>query len=646
MTNLTDETVKLTAEIGIDESLVTVNGMKTREASVRPGATEEIRFPLQALAAGDVTAEFTVRSPVLSEVVEQAFRVEQPLVDETFTVTGEVTVQEGPAKAGEGLVIPSDIAQGYGSLNVSLASSRFANLTGAFDYFDAYPYNLTLDNKLVRVIPQLLLGDKLKEVRPSSWEEGALNAFYREAAVCQDRDGGVKFTSGIRSRPSVWLSIRLLHYLSWPANRGEDMGNLDLKGLAEYVRKSCYDEDVSLSLRIYGHYALSLLKGPAGESPAVIYLVEKEKDNMGLTGFLMAAMSLDLNDSRGRDTYRMLSERIANLTKVGTRTLDIIDTYEGRSYFDSQIQDLALLTRFYSRYGDNHSLARLAAATLVSRQNYGRWERLNDTLWGFSALAEDILATQSDGTDLTLAVTAGDAPLYETELHGFSLETEEWEGSLFASPLAEMPRDSLLPLTIEAEGKGTAYYTASLNYALPMEVIGARDEGFSLYTVMEDLEGREVKADELKLGETYRMRAILSSSKRRNMVALNIPVPSGAEVLNASFDTAGSYAGSGGTDSESWTRENDYGNETTYVSEGYGYFMADGFYYHAFPAEKRIGENGVTYGFSDFYPGRREVSFLFRTYCPGVFPVPPAQAECLYEEEVFGRSGGELYVIR
>jgi uncharacterized protein YfaS (alpha-2-macroglobulin family) len=200
-------------------------------------------------------------------------------------------------------------------------------------------------------------------------------------------------------------------------------------------------------------------------------------------------------------------------------------------------------------------------------------------------------------------------------------------------------------LTVTAKGAGTAYYRASLNYALPLEVINARDEGFSIFTEILDLNDRVVKPDKLKLGETYRMRAVLSSSKRRNMVALKIPVPSGAEILNASFVTTGDYEGEGGVDGENWTREEFYGEESTTIAEGYGFFAGDGFYFDAFPQEKRIGLNSVTYGFSDFYAGKREVSFLFRPYCPGVYPVPPAKAECLYEGEVFGRSSGMLYVI-
>jgi uncharacterized protein YfaS (alpha-2-macroglobulin family) len=49
----------------------------------------------------------------------------------------------------------------------------------------------------------------------------------------------------------------------------------------------------------------------------------------------------------------------------------------------------------------------------------------------------------------------------------------------------------------------------------------------------------------------------------------------------------------------------------------------------------------------DFFPaGKKEVEFRFRAVMPGVYPVPPAQAECMYEEEIFGRSAGELIVIK
>jgi uncharacterized protein YfaS (alpha-2-macroglobulin family) len=643
VTNLTDKPVDMTSEVEIDESLVTVNGKNKTEFTVKPGETREIRYPLQALGAGEVTASFTVRSSVLSEVLEQTFTVEKPLVDESFTIVGEVEAAEEDTAAGEGLVIPSNIARGYGSLSLSLAATRFANITGALEFFHNYPYNLTLDNKLMAMIPSLVLGETLNELLPDQYDSERSGRFFSQASAYQDREGGMAFSVSPWSKPSVWLSIRVLHFLSYAHNRGEDVSPIDLASLTEYVRKSCYDKNVSLSLKLYGHYVLSLIEGPEKGNRSVIYLVEKERDNLGFDGFLLAALSLDRSDSQGEETFQWLSERINNLVKVGTQTLDITDTYENRTYFDSQIQDLSLLFLFYTQAEKKPHLARMAAATLATRQENGRWERLNDTLWAFTALAQEI--ERAEETRMTAAVTAGELSLLKADYGGGDFAVDLWTGSLFEAPLDSLPRDTMIPLTVTAKGAGTAYYRASLNYALPLEVINARDEGFSIFTEILDLNDRVVKPDKLKLGETYRMRAVLSSSKRRNMVALKIPVPSGAEILNASFVTTGDYEGEGGVDGENWTREEFYGEESTTIAEGYGFFAGDGFYFDAFPQEKRIGLNSVTYGFSDFYAGKREVSFLFRPYCPGVYPVPPAKAECLYEGEVFGRSSGMLYVI-
>jgi uncharacterized protein YfaS (alpha-2-macroglobulin family) len=56
-------------------------------------------------------------------------------------------------------------------------------------------------------------------------------------------------------------------------------------------------------------------------------------------------------------------------------------------------------------------------------------------------------------------------------------------------------------------------------------------------------------------------------------------------------------------------------------------------------------DNEIQYFWDRFYKGESTVSFLFRTARRGVYPTPPAQAECMYEPEIFGRSQGLLYTI-
>ena len=57
-------------------------------------------------------------------------------------------------------------------------------------------------------------------------------------------------------------------------------------------------------------------------------------------------------------------------------------------------------------------------------------------------------------------------------------------------------------------------------------------------------------------------------------------------------------------------------------------------------------DNEAHFFWDDFEKGSCAVEFKFRTARRGAYPVPPAQAELMYEPEVFGRSDGYLFVIK
>ncbi len=116
--------------------------------------------------------------------------------------------------------------------------------------------------------------------------------------------------------------------------------------------------------------------------------------------------------------------------------------------------------------------------------------------------------------------------------------------------------------------------------------------------------------------------------------------------MDASFITTGTYLDKGGTNARTWTRETIYGDEFNFTGEGNVYLTEDGLFFSFQRPVRKILDNEVVYYFNDFYNGKNEIDFLFRTTIPGVYPTPPAYAACMYEEEVFGRSAGSLYVIK
>ena len=79
---------------------------------------------------------------------------------------------------------------------------------------------------------------------------------------------------------------------------------------------------------------------------------------------------------------------------------------------------------------------------------------------------------------------------------------------------------------------------------------------------------------------------------------------------------------------------------------GYGYVDGGGYYFYSVGPIQKIMDNEVRYFFDDFYAGRQEVEFLFRVTTPGIYPTPPAYVQCMYEEEVFGRGPGRLFIIK
>jgi uncharacterized protein YfaS (alpha-2-macroglobulin family) len=150
-----------------------------------------------------------------------------------------------------------------------------------------------------------------------------------------------------------------------------------------------------------------------------------------------------------------------------------------------------------------------------------------------------------------------------------------------------------------------------------------RDEGIGVIVETLDTEGKLVTDGVLIPGKTYTRRIVVSSSRDRTFLALRAPVPSGAEIVDSTFVTSSTVP-------PKEDDERDDGDYWNWQSTPLRFIMDDEIRFH----------------WDFFRAGRQEVEFRFRAVMPGIYPNPPTQAECMYEEEIFGRSAGELVRIR
>jgi uncharacterized protein YfaS (alpha-2-macroglobulin family) len=345
----------------------------------------------------------------------------------------------------------------------------------------------------------------------------------------------------------------------------------------------------------------------------------------------LAALELQAND-----IARSARDQVKRFIRPGTRSLDITDTAEARrpGYywgFDTDNYSLALML-YHALNPDDDMTTRLANALIERRRGQGHWNNTSSTFWAVLAFGRIGDGEADHSGAQSVAVSLGETELLSTVFETYGGAPVQAAFPLSSPPFSGFARNTLLPLRFERGipegspgGGGRIYYNASLRYGIPAELAGIRDEGLGVFTETLDSEGNPVTGGKLTAGKVYTRRVVVSSSQTRTWVALRAPVPSGVEIVDASFITSSTVPPPRPPEGEA---ERDYRQ----IEEQ--------------PPRQFIMDDEVRFHWDYFPQGKKEAVFRFRAVMPGVYPTPPSQAECMYEGEIFGRSAGELIIIQ
>jgi uncharacterized protein YfaS (alpha-2-macroglobulin family) len=609
-----------------------VDGAAEQRITLKSGENGVIFFDVAAAGAGTVQLNFTVHSDVLNERLVQELIIEKPYVMETVTTTGSTGDRDfGESRTSEGLVIPSWADNGVGNLSVTLDATRLGLLESAVDYLFHYPYGC-MEQRSAAVMPLVVFGDYLDvfSLKSSvSDPRAVVAAEIKSWTMVQRPDGGFPYwPSGTRS--DMYVSLRIAHiYAIAKAKNIPLPASFNIDGLcsyldAEYQRIQSWhtgsgDYYYQSYLQSYMLYVLSLLGRPVDASRAAEILSRKNVDPSVLAFIGMTYRAI----GRGSEAANTAA-RLRNLLRPTTRGVDITDSLEKSryNYYGNMVEQLALTLEFFVQQfpGDDIN-TRLLYSLLENKRADGYWNNTAVTVRVLSAIDTLIRTENLAALDLTGQVSLSGNQLFSASFKGLGAKPAGRTFDFKEAPLASLARDTALPLSVSRSGRGTLYYTASLRYAIPSELQFFRDEGLGVFMTLYDADtGEEVAGTALVSGKTYRARLRVSSGRDRTYVALRVPIPSGAEILDAAFAVTATYPEA---ESQEPAR---YGGQS-WVSH------------------QAILDNEIQYFWDNFHKGESTVQFLFRTARRGVYPTPPVQAECMYEPEIFGRSRGLLYTI-
>ena len=647
ITNTTGREQRVTVLVESDGPQLVVHGSDRRTVTVAPGVGTAVRFGIAAVQAGAGGLRFRIDSGDFRETLIAAIPVERPLVSEAVTAVGAVR----EAAATETVVIPSFLPDGEGSLELQLGTSRASDLGPAIrSLLEGRPE--LLDQRMNALLPTVLFGTRIDGERlDGSPDPGEVLAAI---AALQNRDGGIPWSDSSRAgTSSPWATLRFAHLLSIAEARGIGLGTerwrgFDPAALNRYLLSIANREQMPDFLRAYSLWILAERGIPV--APQHTLRAREVEQQSNATVAMLALAGYALLDGRAgeppatiRTDVERLVRTLSNRTRIETRTIDLIEPFARRFPFDSQVTALSLLQMVQLRAGADDETVQRIANTLAARRRHGYWVGGADTAWALLAGAALIDAEGAATADLSTTVELGGRSIHTSRIEGMEMITGRFPFP--EPPLADLARNQPLSLRFQTEGSGTLFYAATLRYALPQEALLARDHGLSVVREVMDLDGNRVDPERLVAGRTYRMRVTLSSPARHTMVALSMPIPSGAELLDPGFAVTGGFRDAGGVMGERWERESAFGAQDTVVAEGVLEVGVLGARFSAFEPVRRAYDGELVLIYPELYAGRRTTEFLFRAVTPGIFPTPPATALAVYTPELFGRSAGTLFRI-
>lgn len=597
-----------------------VDGPATHTVNVESGYSSVVYFDVAATAPGTVELVYTVKSANLKEKLVSAVNIEETYVFETVTLTGST---EDSQK--EQFVIPGFTKNMKGDLKFTLDATRLGPLASAINYVFDYPYGC-LEQRSSKILPLLIFEDYIDVFELDSRvsdNKRYITSELKYWSKSQLFTGGFPYWPG-GINDSIYVSARIGHICAIAKKHGytDKEIAIDTDKLYRYLSSIGLRDSYTFQ-KAYITYVLSLMN-PGSAKSQVQKLLNDINDCNNVALAYLGLACLEVGDTAGAEKcgkelrkYIQSSERSVTMLPKDGKYFDV--------WYTSDVSNLATALQLYvSLNPDDKLVDRLINTTLAQKSVKGYWNNTSDTAKVLEAVYTYIKKRNLDNLDFTAAAEIAGTKVVDGSFKGVAAKPVTNKVAFTQEPVSNLPVDKASEVEFTKNGEGTLYYTMEMRYALPDEILTGRDEGLNLeYTIIDVESGKKINLKdpvvELISGRTYKATVQLVSPRDRTYVAVRAPIPSGAEIIDSTFVTAATVDGGDSSTRSSWRQ---------------------------WLTNKYIRDNEVQFFWDRFGSGRATVSFTFRASRRGVYPTPPVQGECMYEPEIFGRTDGNLYIIK
>ncbi len=625
-----------------------LEGESQRHVTLAAGRGKEVRFRFSASTPGIATLRFRAQSGTDTDGVEQTLPVRTAARAETVATYGEVKEKES-----EAVVLPESTDT---TVRLTMASSAMAGYSGALQQLIEYPYGCA-EQTASRLVPFVALrqlqrtfgleplgaeASVAQRERERVWwgrwlgnetlpdsaspDEIVTDSLARLRRL-QLENGGLKYWSDARCG-DPWATAWGLVAAERAQRAGYRVDPALIAGAQRYLSEqvapgtlqSCgwRDSKVDDPTRVMALWALARSGAPKGS-----YYAELFARRTSLPLFSRAMLADALLQKAGDVTMgqRLLTELTTTAQETsGTLHFQESDQASHAAYWSSDTRTTALVLMLLADHLPNAPhIPKLVRWLADRRSSSGGYRNTQEAAYVLLALSELLRTTERDSPDFDAIATLDGREVARRSFHGRTLDVETI--TLAAREFKQAASGA--SLSVSKQGSGTLYYSAQLRYVpseLPAEPL---DRGIVVQRWIEPFAGRGER-HEARANSLLRLKVRVATPTERRFVAVDIPLPSGLEAVDASLATSARVRG-----------EESSGQDQPAVE--YGYWS---------PFEHRELRDDRVIAFADALPpGVHELEFVLRATTPGRFVFAPGRAEEMYAPETFGRTGAATFVV-
>jgi hypothetical protein len=567
-----------------------------------------------------------------SDALEATLPVVRPSSPEVVGTSGTVD-----ATVAEQIKVPANADTSVGGLRITTSPSLAAASLDSLEFLKAYPYECA-EQVVSKFYPNVVTYQALKDfgVKDEALEKQLtinISQQIQRLYQLQHGDGGW----------GMWATGDSFPHTTAYAVLGLDAANKAGFAVDEYViqrgreylnqyleQPNDANEPYRYNQRAFVVYALNETSDTKEYAARATALYERraQLDNFAKS-YLMMALHKNGNNAQAE---ALLQDLTANAIPSATGT-----HWEEKQpdwfMMNTDTRTTAIVLYGIARVDPRNALLKNAVRWLMTMRAQGHWETTQETAWALLGLTEYMKQSGELDANYAYEVAVNDKLLGKEQVSKENLTANKNFDVAMKDLLLETANELLFT---KSEGPGNLYYSAFLNYYLPVDQIQALDRGVVVMRQYFKVDQATLKPTATQItsanvGDYVQVKITIIAPINLHYLLVEDPLPSGFEAVDTSLKTTSA----GATAPE---LEQDLSDCTACSEYYYPYW------YYWTNTELRDDKVAL---FADYLSqGTYEYSYLMRASVIGDFTVLPTTASQMYEPDVFGRSSGAEFTVK